>query len=249
MRAVIIDDEKDAVNFIESIILEYCNSLNIVGKAHSVTEGTNLIQKELPEIVFLDVEMPDGTGFNLLQNFPKRDFKVIFITAFNHYALQAIKFSAVDYILKPINIQDFIKAVNNVIMEVESQKALDLKISCLLDNLKSTTPSKISVSTTDGIEYIETSEIVHIQADRSYSHIFLSDGRKLMVSKNLGEFQELLIDRDFYRTHNSHLVNMHYVKKYVRSDGGYILLKNEETIPVSLSKKELFLKAMERLSK
>jgi two-component system, LytTR family, response regulator len=249
IKAIIIDDEQDSVEFINSIVDEYCPNVEIIGKAYSVADGTLLLKSEKPDLVFLDVEMPDGTGFNLLENFSEKDFNVIFITAFNHYALQAIKYSAIDYILKPINIKEFVEGVEKVNKFVKPENNISRSFSALMENLQASMPVKIAVSSSDGIEYIETNEIVRLRSDRSYSTIYLNEGREILVSKNLGEFQELLIGRNFFRAHNSHLINLMYVKKYIRSDGGYILMKDKTSIPVSKSKKELFHQMMSKLFK
>ena len=249
IKAIIVDDEQDSVDFINSIIAEYCPNIKVIGKAYSVVEATSLLKKSSPDLVFLDVEMPDGTGFNLLENFPTKNFNVIFITAFNHYAIQAIKFSAVDYILKPINIKDFIDGVEKVVSAIKPDNNIQNRFSILMENLQASMPGKIAVPFLDGIEYLETKEIVRIKADGSYSNIYLQDGREILVSKNLGEFQELLLERSFFRAHNSHLINLVYVKKYIRSDGSYILMNDNTTVPISKSKKELFLKKMEQLFK
>ncbi len=231
IRTVIIDDEPDAVNFIQSIIQEYCPKLEIVGKANSIRDGSKLIIDKTPDLVFLDVEMPHGTGFDLLANFPQKTFDVIFITAFNHYAIKAIKFSAVDYILKPININEFIKAVDKVQEKSHSHEYKSASFHALLENVKSSMPGKLAIPTSDGMEYLNTNEIIRIEADRSYSWFFLLDKRKILVSRNLKEYQELLSDRNFFRTHNSHLINLEYVKKYIRHEGGAIELSGWLTGP------------------
>jgi two-component system, LytTR family, response regulator len=247
LRTIIVDDEPDAVNFISSIIGEYCFSLEIVGTANNVTEGVSKIKEKNPDLVFLDVEMPNGTGFDLLKHFPEKEFDVVFITAFNHYAIKAIKFSAVDYILKPININEFIEAVNKVILkrsEKSSQSNDNFKI--LLENLKSTLPTRLAIPTSDGMEYLNPKDIIRIEADRSYSWFFITGNRKILVSKHLKEFQQLLSDRSFFRAHNSHLINLKYVKKYIRKEGGYIEMLDGEQIPISRNRKELFLIHMSR---
>ncbi len=245
LRTIIIDDEQDAVEFINSIIGEYCTSLEVVGRAYNVTDGTSIIKEKNPDLVFLDVEMPNGTGFDLLTQFPVKEFDVVFITAFNHYAIKAIKFSAVDYILKPININEFIEAVTRVIRK-RSDKSFtgseNLKI--LLENLRSPLPSRLAIPTSDGMEYLNPKEIVRIEADRSYSWFFLNGNRKILVSKHLKEFQELLGDRSFFRSHNSHLVNLKFVKKFIRRDGGYIEMLDGSVVPISRNKKEIFLQHM-----
>ncbi len=248
MKTLIVDDETDAVNFIRSIIQEYCPQLEVIGTANTVKEGIRLITEHQPELVFLDVEMPHGSGFELLAHFPKKMFDVIFITAFNQYALKAIKFSAVDYILKPINISEFIEAVEKVVEKRSHAFSTDINYGELIENLKSSIPTKLAIPTSEGMEYLNTKEIIRIEADRSYCWFYLTEKRKHLVSKNLKEYQDLLSDCSFFRPHNSHLVNLEYVKKYVRQEGGYIEMTDGSQIPVSRIKRDLFLQQMARLS-
>lgn len=240
VKVLIVDDEQDAVNFIDTIIKEYCPMLEVVGTAYSSMEGVKLINENHPDLIFLDVEMPHGSGFDLLSQFPEKKFDVIFITAFNHYALKAIKFSAVDFLLKPINIHEFVQAVDKVISKRSSSAYQNSNFSALLENLKATMPFKLAIPTSEGMEYISTPEIIRIEADRSYSWFFLVGKRKLLVSKNLKEYQELLNDRNFFRSHNSHLINLEHVKKFIRSDGGAIEMSDGSTVPISRNRKDLF---------
>lgn len=249
MKTLIVDDEPDAVHFIRSIIQEYCPQLEVIGTAHTAQDGVRLITEHQPELVFLDVEMPHGSGFELLAHFPKKMFDVIFITAFNQYALKAIKFSAVDYILKPINISEFIEAVEKVVAKRSQPFNLGINYGELIENLKSTLPTKLAIPTAEGMEYLNTREIIRIEADRSYCWFYLTDKRKHLVSKNLKEYQDLLSDRSFFRSHNSHLVNLDFVKKYVRQEGGYIEMSDGTQIPISRIKRDLFLQQMARLSR
>jgi two-component system LytT family response regulator len=247
LKTVIIDDEQDAVEFITTIIAEYCPSLEVVGKAHNVTQGEEIITNTKPDLVFLDVEMPNGTGFDLLARFPVKYFDVVFITAFNHYAIKAIKFSAVDYILKPINISEFIESVSKVIKK-RSERPSDNNngLQALMENIRSPLPSRLAIPTADGTEYLNPKEIIRIEADRSYSWFYLSGNRKILVSRHLKEFQELLGDRSFFRSHNSHLVNLKFVRKFIRKEGGYIEMNDGSLIPISRNKKDIFLAHMSR---
>jgi two-component system, LytTR family, response regulator len=247
LKTIIIDDEQNAVDFIFSIIGEYCPDLNVTGKAYNVAEGVEKIKELKPDLVFLDVEMPNGTGFDLLTYFPEKEFDVIFITAFNHYAIKAIKFSAVDYILKPININEFIEAVNRV----TKKRALNSftgneSLKILMENLRSAYPTRLAIPTAEGMEYLNPKEITRIEADRSYSWFHLIGNRKILVSKHLKEFQELLSDRYFFRSHNSHLINLKFVRKFVRREGGFIEMQDGSQIPVSRTRKDLFLVHMSR---
>lgn len=249
LRAVIIDDEPDAVQFIESLVAEYCAEVEVVGRANSAREGVDVIRGTVPDLVFLDVQMPHGTGFDLLTSFPEKSFDVIFVTAFNHYAIQAIKFSAVDYILKPINISEFIEAVKKVQAKRASSEYQNLNYNVLLENIKAPRPSKLAIPTADGIEYLNTSEIIRLEADRSYSWFYMSGGKKHLVSRNLKEYQELLTDLNFFRPHNSHLINLEHVRKFIRHEGGYIEMDDGSTVPISRGKRDLFLVQMARISK
>lgn len=244
---VIIDDEPDAVDFISSISEEYCPDIDICGRANNVKDGVELIKEIKPELVFLDVEMPNGTGFELLTHFPDKNFDVVFVTAFNHYAIQAIKYSAVDYILKPININEFIEAVNRVVNKRASNTySANEDFEVLLENLRTAHPTRLVIPTSDGKEYLNPRDIIRIEADRSYSWFYITDRHKILVSKHLKEFQELLNDRNFFRPHNSHLINLEFVKKFVRHDGGYIEMSDGSQIPISRNRKDLFLAHMSR---
>jgi two-component system LytT family response regulator len=248
LKTIIVDDEQDAVGFITSIIKEYCPSLVVTGSANNAMDGMAIIREKNPDLVLLDVEMPHGSGFDLLAQFPEKTFDVIFITAFNHYAIRAIKYSAVDYILKPININEFILAVEKVTEKRTHEHLPDHNLETLLENLRSPLPARLAIPTSEGMEYINTHEIIRIEAERSYCWFYLTGKRKMLVSRNLKEYQDLLNDRSFFRSHNSHLINLEFVKKYIKADGGSIVMEDGSQVPVSRTRKDLFLTHMERLS-
>jgi len=249
LATLIVDDEPDAVNFIRSIIAEYCPKLQVVGTAGSSGEGAEAIRRMNPDLLFLDVEMPNGSGFDLLSQFPEKSFDVIFITAFNHYAIQAIKFSAVDYILKPINITEFIQAVDKVFEKRNDATDRNGRYNTLLENIRRSPPTRLAIPASDGLEFLSTEEIIRIEADRSYCWFFLTGGRKVLVSKNLKEFQELLNNRNFFRPHNSHLINLEHVKKYIRHEGNSAVMDDGSQIPISRNNRDPFLAMMAKLSR
>lgn len=248
IKVVIIDDEQDAINSIELIINEYCSNAEVVGTASSAVEGRTIILDRKPDLIFLDIEMPRGNGFDLLEMLPERNFEIIFITAYNNFAIKAFKYSAIDYILKPIDIDEFIEAVDRAEKRIALYKqdsgARDEKYNVLLDNIQTSRPTKIMIPTSEGQMYIEITNINRIEAEGSYSMIFLIEDKKILVSKNLKEFENMLSDNNFFRPHNSHLINLEYVKKYVLKDGGYIEMKDETIVPISRRRKESFIEKM-----
>jgi len=246
-KAVIIDDEPDAVQFINAIISDHCPELDVAGTAHSVVEGYDVINKTRPDLVFLDVEMPQGNGFDLLRMFPSKNFEVVFITAYNHYAIDAIRFSALDYILKPVSIREFIQAVRRFLDKKETSRDSMGSFSALFENLKHQPPKRLVISTLDGSEYLDTPEIIRIEAEGSYSRFYLTSNRKIIVSRPLKEFHEMLANHNFFRPHNSHLINLGFVRKYLRNDCS-IGLTDGSQVPLSRSKKNIFIEIMNNLS-
>lgn len=242
LNCVIIDDEPDSVKTLDSLIREYCPNVNPTGNACSVEDALPLIDIHRPDLVFLDIELQDGTGFDILEKTRYRPFEVIFVTAFNQYAIKAFKHSATDYLLKPIDIDELKEAVIRVSRR-KSEKSVG-NFSILLDNLKSGSPRKLAIPTSQGFEYILVDNIVHIEAERSYCHIYLLDKRKIMVSKCMNDYQQILDERKFFRTHNSHLINLQHVKMYVKRDGGHVEMTDGSIVPLSRRKKDYFIEVM-----
>lgn len=243
IRVIIIDDDIKSVESLQLLINNYCPTFDIVGTAYNVREGLDEINTSNPDILFLDVEMPDGTGFDLLQKIDKRNFDVVFVTAHNKYAINAIKHSALDYLLKPFELQEFLETIEKI-KRNDKTKAVNYEV--LLDNLSYTVPKKLVVSSSKGYEYIPVENIVRLESERSYARIYLTNGRVIMVSKCLNEYQNMLSSDIFFRIHNSHLINLNHVIMYVRTDGGYVQMSDTSKIPISRSKKDIFINTMQQ---
>ncbi len=240
LKTVIIDDEYKAVKTIELILKNHCKNIEVCGTANSVKEGIAIINKFKPDIVFLDIEMPEANGFDLLEQIDERDFEVIFITAYNHYAIRAIKYSAFDYILKPVDIDEISKAIENVKKKRKSDNKQFEKFEILLENIQSKSPKKLAIPIFNGTEYIDIDKIIRIEADGSYSNFYLVNKIKYVVSRNLKEYADILEGNIFYRIHRSHLINLNYIRKHVKHQGGYIVMEDDSSIPVSRQKKDEF---------
>jgi len=238
LNTVIIDDEEKSRQTLRQMLSLFCENVQIIGEAKDVRTGVELLSIVKPDLVFLDIKMPDGNGFDLLRNLKTRNFNLIFTTAYDQYAIKAFKFSAIDYLLKPIDTDELKAAVkkaeNNPVANVS-------KVDNLLTNLNDPKKEdqKIILSTAEGMHIIKIKNIIRCQADDYYTNFYLNDGRKIMISKTLKENEELLADYNFIRPHRSHLVNIAYIKKYVKSDGGYIVLADGTQVPVSRRKKDV----------
>jgi two-component system, LytTR family, response regulator len=240
-KTVIVDDEAASQKVLSSLIEKNCPSIQIIGIANSVEEGLKTIEALKPDIVFMDVELTPGTGFDILRKITKRDFDVIFVSAHGHYAIKAFKFSAIDFLLKPIDAEDLIQAVDRIAYYRNLNQNLPLsKYDVLLDNLESAQPRKLAISTNEGIEYMQLDEVMYIKAEGSYSEIVCKDRSKRMVSKNLKDFHEKLNESGFFRAHKSYLVNMKYVKKLLRRDGGSIEMADGTIVLLARTQLEAF---------
>ncbi|HBS87212.1 MAG: hypothetical protein A2W91_03255 [Bacteroidetes bacterium GWF2_38_335] len=247
IKALIIDDEEKALKTIQIIIQKHIQGVEVCGLAHSVDEAIPLIREKQPDLIFLDIEMPNATGFDLLERIENRNFEVIFITAFNHHAIKAIKYSAFDYILKPVDIDELAEAVGKVKIKISSNRDNTLKLQNLLHNLQVKSPRKIAVSFTEGYEFIEVDKIIRLEADRSYTNFHLIGGKKMMVSKSMREYSFLEND-NFFRPHRSHLINLDHLKKYLKREGGFIEMIDGAAIPVSRQKKEECMEILKKIS-
>ncbi|MCF8403927.1 MAG: LytTR family DNA-binding domain-containing protein [Bacteroidales bacterium] len=241
-RAIIIDDEFDSRNTIQNILQNYCENISVVAHAENVKQGIQQIRSEKPDVVFLDIQMPDGTGFNLLEELEQINFQVIFVTAFDQYALKAIKFSALDYILKPVDPQQLIDAVAKLKTPEINFETVTNKINTLLVNKKGF--ERISLPTFEGYRFISIKDIIRCEADNNYTYFRLQSGENILVTKTLKEYDETLSGNDFVRVHQSHLVNMNFVSRYLKGDGGTIIMSDGSEVEVSRRRKEEFLRRM-----
>lgn len=243
MKVVIIDDEINGRETVRQYLSFYCDDVEVIGEANSVESGVELLSKQTPDIVFLDIQMQDGTGFNLLEKLPQRNFKVIFVTAYDQYALKAIKFSAADYILKPVDPDEFVDAVQRVQAELATQQenqTSDNRLDELLTISKKNDFTKVGLPTSSGIQFVKVDDIVRCEADGSYTQVFMSTGERIMVSKNLKIYEDLFSGNSFLRVHKSHLINISYIDKYMNTggDGGSIAMADGSVVEVSRRKKD-----------
>lgn len=248
MRTLIIDDEPDAINALKIIIEEFLPQLEIIGTYSDPLIARDELSKKKPDLVFLDINMPGLNGFELLESLPQRNFKTIFITAYDEYAIKAFKYSAVDYILKPIDIDELQQAVERALQtQINDDGQNELKYRKLFESINNSPAEKLVISTYEGIYYIDPQDIIFIQADSAYSKIILKEAAPLLVAKGLKELEELLPATNFFRNHHSFLINLNFVRKYTRADGGNIEMNNGDQIPLARRKKNDFYELMKQV--
>jgi two-component system LytT family response regulator len=247
MKAIIIDDEKNVINTITNLIILNFSDIEIVASATNIETGLKIIRTHQPDVVFLDIQLPDGTGFDLLRQLEKILFKIIFITGHEEYALDAIKISALDYILKPVDEDELKRAIEKA-REIIKHEEEQLKLQALLENLHDKKSLKrIILRTSDFLYFVAIDDIIRAEADNNYTSFYLSNGKSILVSRTIKEFTELLKGAGFIRVHQSHLINISYIEKYVKADGGYIVLKDKTDIPVSSNNKHQILQKLNTL--
>ncbi len=244
ISVVVIDDEQKARETIITILGMSKIDIEVVGEADSVNAGYEMILAKHPDLVLLDITLIDGTGFDLLRKFEKIYFKVIFITAHEEYALIAFKFSALDYILKPLTAGDLLKAVEKA-NESKLHDETELKITTFLSNLEKI--KKIVLRTSESIHIIPIKNIIRCEADVNYTTFYIDTGAKLLVSKTLKDYSDMLEPSGFFRTHQSHLVNLDHILRYDKADGGHLVMADDSIVPVSSRKKEELFKLFEKM--
>jgi two-component system, LytTR family, response regulator len=242
IKTILVDDEQNNVETLQQLLTKYCPQVTIAGTADSVAKAREVIMEIRPDLVFLDIEMPYGNAFELLNSLPVVEFEIIFVTAFGNYAIEAIKFSALDYLLKPVNIKELQAAVHKAAERIQF-KNISQKLDNLFFNLNSTKPSlqKIALPTLDGLIFVNIKDLVWLEARGSYTCVYLSSQQRIMVSRTLKEFEDVLPEDNFSRIHQSYVINHNFIKKYNRGRGGTIEMEDGTVIEVSMRKKDEFL--------
>ena len=243
LKALIVDDEFNARNNLKILIDEFCPELQIIGLVESAAEARIIIEKEKPDVVFLDIAMPKEDGFSLLKSYENRDFSVVFTTAYNEYALKAFKENAIDYLEKPISIDDLQKAVQKVMkVHGNSEQRTPAELSELVNEAMEGKNDRISIPTRDGYIIIRNTDIIHLEASDNYTMIYLIDGSRHLSSKNIKVYEENLNQEVFFRTHKSHIINVeHHLKEFSRSEGNMAVLTNGINVPIARRKMSNFL--------
>jgi two-component system, LytTR family, response regulator len=248
INAVIVEDEQKSREVLEALIKANCPDVSIVGSAESVADGESVIRSQRPRLIFLDIEMSDGSGFDLLEKVPNTGFDVIFTTASDAHALRAIKYSAIDYLLKPIDADELKAAVEKIRAKQTDNTNLE-NLKFLLQNFRKPNEqySKITLPTGNAYEIVNVKDIIRCEADGSYTSFFLENKKKLLVSASLKHYEDLLPPEDFIRVHHHHLVNMNHVVRYLKADGGYAVMSDGTQIEISRRKKDAFLQRLNKI--
>lgn len=248
INALIIEDEPQAISALKQELALNCPAVIVLDTAQSVKEGIAKISALKPDLIFLDIQLSDGLGLDILQHFNQINFKIIITTAYSEYALQAIKFSALDYLLKPINSKELQVAVAKVIKE--NSLNLNKKIEAYIQNQQNKiTNKKIVLQTSEGIFVHEIATILKCTSEGNYTQIYFTNDKRILISKTLKELEELLIPFNFERIHHSYLINLNHLKSYLHKDGGYVVMNDNSTLPVSQRKKTAFIKRLEMFNK
>ncbi len=245
-KALVIDDENRTRDLIAKMINSFGLDIEAIAAGESVESGLRAIEEHHPDIVFLDIKMPDGTGFDLLRSIPNKTFEVIFITAHEEFAIKAIKFSALDYILKPVDADELKAAVERAIESVGNKKE-ESQFDALQLNIQPNQKRRLVLKTQESVHVIELDNIIRCEADRNYTSFYLTSGKKILVSKTLKDYETLLSGHNFLRVQQSHLINLDFVARYDKGNGGSVVMKDDSEVPLSPAKRDIFFKILENL--
>lgn len=245
LTAIIIDDETSSRNSLRQKLTHHCTEIEIIGECENAESGIKMLTNKNPDIVFLDVEMPRMNGFTMLQQLPHKNFEVIFITAYDHYAIKAIKFSALDYLVKPVAIEDLKVAIDKATQKRKQSQGNE-RLELLLENLMTDKRElqRIAIPSMEGLQFVETGHIIYLEANSNYTCFYLINNTKITVAKTLKDFEELLPTSVFMRIHHSYIINKNLVKKYIKGEGGQVVMSNDTVLDVARRKKEEFMRVM-----
>jgi len=245
ISAIIVDDEPYSCEALSTLLERYCPEIKVLDICYSASDALKSIHEQRPQILFLDIEMPHMNGFEMLEKLPELNFKLIFTTSYDQYAIKAIRFSALDYLLKPVDKDELQKAVKKALDT--SDHPLPQQLEVLLHKLShpKVAINKIAIPTIEGLQMVLVENIIRCEADRNYTNLFLKNKDKITASRNLKDLEEMLEDYSFIRVHHSHLVNLNEVEKYIRGEGGYLIMSDKSTVDVSRSRKEILLKKLQ----
>lgn len=248
IKAIIVEDELHSSESIKEILNHNFKDLEIIAQTVNVKDSVEEINKLEPDLLFLDIDLPDGTSFDILQQVDYKKYKVIFITAHQEYAVQAIKFSAFDYILKPFDPAELVQTVNEVLKE-KMNEDYELKFQAFFTNFNSslTGMKKIVLKTLEKIHIVDVKDIIRCQADNTYTTFFINNGQKILVSKNIKKFEEMISAFGFMRVHQSHLINLNYISYFDKTEGGAVVMTDKSNIPISNQKKHILFEYLENL--
>jgi two-component system LytT family response regulator len=246
INCIIIDDEANNITLLQNMLQLYCPSVQIIATQTDAQNGLLLIDELQPQLVFLDIEMPFLNGFDILKKLEPVNFETIFVSAFSHYAVQAFEHRATGYVTKPINNDKLVAAVNTAIKRIEEKNINKNLFSLLEQTAKPTEPNKIPLSTSNGLVFVHLTQIMYCESSGNYTNFYLEDGKKILVSRQLGEYEKLLPQPNFIRIHDKYIINLSYIKEYKKGSGGDVVLDNGKEIPVATRRKEDFLARFEK---
>jgi two-component system, LytTR family, response regulator len=241
MRTIVIDDEPKNIRILKKMLTDFCQEVTLVGDAENARQGIEIILKEKPDLVFLDIEMPYGNAFDMLDKLKPVDFEIIFVTAFDNYTLKAFKYSALDYLLKPVSIEELVAAVKKAAQRHKQVHSLIAsQVSNFLQTMQKSDSNlhKIALPSKEGLVFIKLADIIRCEASAGYTSIHLKGAEKIISSRNIREYEDLLPDASFFRAHNAHLINLNFVKKYHKGRGGYIEMEDGALIEVASRRKD-----------
>lgn len=245
-KALIIDDEQRTRELIAKMIESFDMGIEAIPKGENVQSGLKAIAEIQPDLVFLDIQMPDGTGFDLLKAIPDKNFEVIFITAHEEFAIKAIKFSALDYILKPVD-PDELRAALERALETMGHEKQEPQFEALQHNIQPNQKRRLVLKTQESVHVVELDHIIRCEADRNYTSFYLTEGKKILVSRTLKDYETLLTGHNFLRVQQSHLVNLNFVERYDKGNGGAVVMKDGSEVPLSPAKRDIFFQILENL--